>query len=256
MNGITRFLFPILFPSLVLLSLPSDAQAGFQWLDSWQSSGSGYRYVLNGIDLPDGTIQVQAYTEATGGFLGSNPPRDVDFSSSVLGYRKFALSGSPGGWDVDLDLISRQWFRFTVHMYLFAGMNIEITPNLPGSLPIEMSLRFSSPPPVHKTVHLNDGEYWVQFGFRGSLSFVPPLWQGPDFYVYHGEYSIRTETSLKATAVPEPASWLMIGPGLFAIAAFTFVSKRRKPGSGRPGSEETSGILDGFETSGIEGVRS
>jgi len=220
--------------SLILLSLPSDSQAGFQWLDhSWQSHGSGYRYVLEGIDLPDGTIRVQAHTEATGGFWGTNPPMGQQFSSSVYAYRKFALSESPGGWDVDLDLVCSQWSRFTVHMFHFSGMNIEITRNIPDSLPIQWSSSIFALPPVHKTIHLPDGEYWVHFGIEGSLRFVPPLWQGPVFEVYHGQYVIGTETSVKATAVPEPASWLMIGQGLLASAGIMVISIRRQRQAGR-----------------------
>ena len=237
MSAIRFFGLRVLVASLVLISLPSDSQAGFQWLDhSWQSQGSGYRYVLPGIDLPDGTIRVQAYTEATGGFFGTNPPMDQHFSSSVYAYRKFALTGSPGGWDVDLDLVCTQWSRFTVHMFYFSGMNIEITRDFPDALPIPWSSRLFAPPPVQKTIHLPDGESWVHFGIEGSLSFVPPIWQGPVFEVYHGRYAFGTETSLIATAVPEPASWLMIVQGFCASAVLIFVSKRRQRQVGRTAS--------------------
>jgi hypothetical protein len=237
-------------------ALPHDALAGFEWIGWWDehSQGNG-SFNSSGFELPDGVLGVKASIQGQLQHFGSDPPIDRYAKSSIVLSRHFRLTGSPGGWQVDLDWHVVESVRMTVHVS-YSGSNPTMKVSTTDNFQDPISMPYFLP---HRSIFLPDGDYLFTLGASGTLTFSqPPPWILPpgSFSTYFGMFRYEFSASLKVTAVPEPAPWLMIGQGLVAIAGIIFVSKRRKPGSGRPGSEETSGILDGFETSGIEGVRS
>ncbi len=262
MNHIRCFRLPFVVAALVILTVPCNSKAGFEWIGWWnvdsKTVGNGSTtFRSSGIELPNGVMRVEGTIEAQlsysqmGNPYDMHPPYDVTASSSLLLSRHFRLSGSPGGWKVDLDWHITDSSRFWAHVSTsgpYSTFDISTSNEFPTQIPRYMTAR---------TIYLPDGDYVFDMGMMASLGYDRPPWgySGP-FSVYYGSFRFGFSGGLLVTAVPEPASWLMIGQGLIAAAGITFVSKRRKPGSGRPGSEETSGILDGFETSVIEGVRS
>lgn len=240
MNRISRFRIPIIVAALLVLAHPCDAQAGFEWIGFWKVDtkviGTGSAtFVDSGFDRPDGVYHIEGKIQSQLGFSQPwgtpyyvHPPYDVVASSSIMLSRHFRLSGSPGGWDVDMDWNVAESGRFWAHVSTsgpFSTMSVDEMSD--HREPVNPKYYATS----HK-VHLPDGDYSFTLGATGSLHFDRPPWGWTEpFSVYYGSFSYRFSSSLKATAVPEPASWLSIGQGIFAVAGVMVVSKRRSSAS-------------------------
>lgn len=239
MNDSDRNRCRLVLPVLFLLILPCDAQAGFQWISGWQWGAYGHGSIGNIEDKLDG---VSLRGSSVWGALGSSyPVHDVYFPSPT---NALTLSRSFSLTDVDEDQVWRIELDVRAHVETefsnFGSLQWYYVVGISGP---HGYWRYIGPPGYHGSLRGSNGLYTFGLSIYSymSISDIPTP--------YSGYYKIGIDTDLRTSAVPEPASWLMIGQGLFIAVGIMIVSNRRKPGSSRPGSEETSGIFDG--TSGI-----
>lgn len=211
-----------LFPTIVLASMPGSAIAGFEWVGWWHETSVGQATFFIGSDQPDGVVGVGARIEVDGGFLGSNPPLDLSFISSIELSRPFSLSGSPGGWRIDLDWLTLESSRFTIHMNSSMPSSMNVSDLIDPAHIVDPSWS-----PSNRSIFLPDGEYQFKVSTSGELSFpVPPPGFTFDIHTGHLRYEFRA--SLTATAVPEPSTIALISQGLAAVTGILVVSRHRK----------------------------
>ncbi len=222
MNEIRHSGIRILVSGLALLAWPCDALAGFEWIGWWHETSVGKTIFFSGSDLPNGVHHMGARIEVDGGYLGSDPPLDLRFTSSIDLSRPFSLSGSPGGWRVDLDWLTLESTRFTLHMNSSMPSSMHVSDNLDPSNIVD-----SSWSAANRSIILPDGEYEFHVSTAGVLSFpIPPPGFTFDFHTGHLMNDFRA--SLIATAVPEPASWHILAQGIAAAGTIAALSRRGK----------------------------
>lgn len=246
MNVSVRIRHRVLLPVLLLLAVPCDAKAGFQWTSGWNWGVYGLGSIGHIEDKLDG---VSIRNSSVWGAIGSSYPiHDVYYpstSNALTMGRRFSLTDVDVDqfWRLELDVRVRVETEFSnfgsLQWYYYVGIS--------GPLG---TWRYIGPPGFHGSTLALNGDYTFGLNIFSNMSInsVPTP--------YSGYYKISIDTDFRTYAIPEPASWLMTGQGLFAAAGVMVVSKRRKPRCSRLRSTETHEILDPFETSGIKEVRS
>lgn len=209
-----------LFPAIVLAYVPGKATAGFEWIGWWHETSVGQAIYFIGSDQPDGVVGMGARIEVEGGFLGINPPMDLTFVSSIELSRPFSLSGSPGGWRIDLNWLTLESSRFTIHMNSSMPSSMHVKDLIDPAHIVDPSWS-----PSNRSIFLPDGDYQFQVSTAGVLSFpVPP--PGFTFEIHTGHLRYEFRASLTATAVPEPASVAILCQGLAAAGCVIYATKR------------------------------
>lgn len=195
----------------------SDSCRGdFQWLGDWQYTPSVAGTTTSGPPSDGagtGSADVSLFYNAA----NSSPPASLN-SGMTFG-RSFRLSGSPGGWEVEL-MSGISGFDAGIH-----GLGkSELSVGIVGQPSIDLSFSgggVSSPfsDSRSRTYFLADGHYSVSGTLTETASLAPLPLRGQ---FATGEANGNFTVTLTANAVPEPTSIALLACGAIVVGVMAY----------------------------------